>query len=231
MEKVIKFQTASQSVFHKGVEMDNDEDRKQINKNDTDHLKDIKSRHDAVLNIFKSEEEQIQNINNLVENQNPSNKTTILEKLKGLGSTILGGFFLIVIFSIPILFIWGGIELSVKIIPWLYLFSGITLIVNIIVFLPMALIRKTRGWAGLGIYFSSFIFGINLWFLGLLITYFFWGALVVFIGLFFMGIGVVPIGILASIFNGEWEALGVLIGLIALTFGTRIAGLSIANHS
>lgn len=46
-----------------------------------------------------------------------------------------------------------------------------------------------------------------------------------------MGIGVVPIGILAALFNGMWPELGILVLAIVLTFGCRLFGaFLIANQ-
>lgn len=56
---------------------------------------------------------------------------------------------------------------------------------------------------------------------GLLVTLSTWGVVAVIIGLCFMGVGVVPIGMLAALFHGQWEELFDLIILIVLTFGCR----------
>ena len=71
---------------------------------------------------------------------------------------------------------------------------------------------------------ASLVFGFTLWVWGLLFTYHLWGAIAVFIGLFLMGVGVVPIAMLATLFKGMWSTLGELVLLTVLTFGTRFAG-------
>jgi len=59
----------------------------------------------------------------------------------------------------------------------------------------------------------------------------FWGWLAVIIGIFLGGIGVVPIGMLASIFNGRWDIFWTLLLTVVLTYGTRIIGYALANSA
>jgi hypothetical protein len=111
-----------------------------------------------------------------------------------------------------------------KILPWLVLLSILAIGFNVVILLPLAIIPPTRPWAGLGFFISSFIFGITGWFMGLLLTWILWGGLAVIIGLFIMGIGVVPIAMIATLFNGMWLELGLLFLAVVLTFGLRILG-------
>ena len=60
--------------------------------------------------------------------------------------------------------------------------------------------------------------------MGLLLTLDLWGGCAAVIGLFLLGIGVVPIAMLATLFNGMWIELGLLVLAVVLTFGLRILG-------
>ena len=153
----------------------------------------------------------------------------MIEKIKEASGMLLGGVIFIAILFIPVLFIWGGIKLGTVLIPWLYLASGLAFLINVVIFLPMTIFRKTRELAGVCMFFSSYVFGLTLWFLGLLLTYVIWGGFAVFIGLFLAGVGVVPVAMLATLFKGLWGPFGILIGLTVLTFGTRIFGLSLSE--
>lgn len=146
------------------------------------------------------------------------------EKLKEVGWTVLGIAFLVIIALLVGLFIRGGAWLSEKLYPWLVGISSLAIVILIFVLLPLAIFRKTRSLAGNGIMISSWVFGITLWVWGLLLTYHLWGAIAVFIGLFLLGVGVVPIAMLATLFKGMWSTLGELVLLTILTFGTRLAG-------
>ena len=86
----------------------------------------------------------------------------MIDKIKEASGMLLGGVIFIAILFIPVLFIWGGIKLGTVLIPWLYLASGLAFLINVFIFLPMAIFRKTREWAGACMFFSSYIFGLTL---------------------------------------------------------------------
>src|ERR1700736_2508910 len=56
----------------------------------------------------------------------------------------------------------------------------------------------------------------------LLLTYELWGTTAVIIGLVLLGIGIVPVALLAALFHGQWWHLLDLVVLILTTFGTRL---------
>ena len=65
----------------------------------------------------------------------------------------------------------------------------------------------------------------------LLISYTIWGVTGIVIGLLLGGIGVVPIAILATLFNGMWSMVGQLLLVTAITFGTRFLGIWVIMKS
>jgi len=101
---------------------------------------------------------------------------------------------------------------------------------NIFILVPLALIPPTRPWAGLGFFISSYLFGLTAWFMGLLLTWILWGGCAVVIGLVILGIGVVPIAMLATLLNGMWLELGLLILAVVLTYGLRVLGMAITEE-
>jgi len=140
----------------------------------------------------------------------------------------LAVFLAFVAFSV--LLIVGAVKIGEKVLPWLTLVSILALGFNILILGPMALMRSTRGWAGLGFFISSYVFGLTGWFMGLLLTWMLWGGFAVFIGLFLMGIGVVPIAMGATLFKHMWAELGLLVLAVVLTFGLRILGMTLAEN-
>jgi hypothetical protein len=60
-----------------------------------------------------------------------------------------------------------------------------------------------------------------VWLFGFLVTYAAWGLIGVFIGLFLAGVGVVPLGMIASGLHGQWDMVWQLVLGIALTWGAR----------
>lgn len=108
---------------------------------------------------------------------------------------------------------------------WLYgvlqSWYGLALILIVFLFIPLGLFDKTKRFAGRGLLHSSILFGVGTWFLGagmaLAMAGWFW----LIIGLVFMGVGVVPVAIVASALNGRLDiALGLIISVV-VTFGVR----------
>jgi len=154
---------------------------------------------------------------------------SVKSKISGIGAGALTLVLIAAFLALPVLFIIGGVWVAEKILPWLMLLSFLALAFIIVILFPLAIIRPTRPWAGLGFFISSYVFGLTGWFMGLLLTWTLWGGLAVIIGLFIFGIGVVPIAMLATLLNGMWLELAVLFMAVILTFGLRIAGMALAE--
>ena len=58
-----------------------------------------------------------------------------------------------------------------------------------------------------------------------------WGTVGIIIGLALMGVGVVPVAIVAALLHAEWYALGNLVFAIVLTFGTRALAAFLASKA
>ena len=144
--------------------------------------------------------------------------------ISSIATTALGLIVMLVLIALPVLFIVGGIAVGQKLLPWLIFLSILTFCFNVVILVPLAFIRAIRPWAGVGFVISSYVFGLTSWFMGLLWTWILWGGGAVFVGLCFLGVGVVPMAILATLFKGMWSALGVLVLAVVLTFGLRILG-------
>lgn len=144
------------------------------------------------------------------------------EKLKSAIEAVLGFGIIFLILLLISFYVKGIIWIADNVLDWLFIIMWIVFALNIIILLPLFLIKKTRTASAIGLHISSYIYGMTLWFWGLIITYIVWGGFAVFLGLFLLGGGVVPIAILASIINGQWAVAGELFFLIILTFGTRI---------
>ena len=144
--------------------------------------------------------------------------------LKGLGGFIIGiGIFLGLIF-LALFFIKGGVWIGLKVLPWLSIIMWIVFALDIFIILPLGIFKKTKGASSIGLVASSFVYGLTLWFWALLLTYYAWGAIAVFIGLFLAGVGVVPIAMLATAINGEWATTAQIVLLLGFTFGSRLLG-------
>jgi len=119
----------------------------------------------------------------------------------------------------------GIIEFSLNVSTWLLPYAWIALGVIILILLPLAIFKRTRRFSGTIIFYASYLFGLTTWFLGAAITLSTWGWLALIIGLLLAGVGVVPIGILASFITLKSASLGISIIVMAqVTYACRVGG-------
>lgn len=146
----------------------------------------------------------------------------------------IGGFALMLAIAavgiaIVTAFILGGVWVSKHLLPWLTVISFIVFAIVIFVLLPLAIPRATRGFSSVAILIASYVFGATLWMFGLLLTYFTWGIFAVIVGLVFLGIGVVPIAMFATLIKGMWGPFFTLVLLAIATYGCRVGAVSLAE--
>ena len=97
--------------------------------------------------------------------------------------------------------------------------------VAVIILFPLALWRKTRSAAGVGLFVVSYIFGATTWFLGAAVTFGSFGWIGLIIGLFIFGLGVVPLGIIGAFFTLGIKDLGIsLCVMLVITLAVRFGG-------
>jgi hypothetical protein len=153
------------------------------------------------------------------------------ERLKTIGNFLLGALGVLALLLIPAMFIVGAEWLSERLLPWFVVASFLALGLLVLVLLPLAAFRRSRMSAAIAMMYVSYVFGATVWMEGLLLTMGLWGAFAVVIGLFFMGVGVVPIAMLATLLKGMWSPLAELVVLTVLTFGTRFLAAWVAAKS
>jgi hypothetical protein len=142
-------------------------------------------------------------------------------RLKEAGNLFLGVVGLLAMVAIPIALLWGAEWLSVRLLPWFVLGSLLAFGFLLLVVLPLSIFKACRGFAAVAGLIVSYVFGATAWMWGLLLTLQLWGWWAVIGGLLMMGVGVVPIAMLATLFKGMWSVLGQLVLLTVLTFGVR----------
>lgn len=143
------------------------------------------------------------------------------EKAGNAGGMVLGAMAMLVLFMLPVAFIFGAAEISIWAMEWMPAAFAWTLWITLLLFVPLALLPATRGVSGNGLVIASHVFGLILWLWGMAITYQMWGLFWLVVGLGFFGVGVVPIAMIAVVFEGEWMALGNLSFLLVLTLASR----------
>jgi hypothetical protein len=78
---------------------------------------------------------------------------------------------------------------------------------------------------------ASYVFGAILWVSGMAFTYITWGLFAVIIGLVILGIGVVPIAMLAALIHADWGDLAGFIFLGVLTYGSRMLAMWLGHKA
>jgi hypothetical protein len=140
--------------------------------------------------------------------------------LKNIGGFALGVIGFAAVIVVLFLLVQGGTWLADKVYPILILLFVLTLAVTVFILLPLAIFRKTRGVAGVGIYITSYIYGLTVWVWSLLITYTLWG-----------GVGIVPLSVVACLFKGMFSIAFQVVLLAAFVFGVRAFALFLVSSA
>ena len=146
------------------------------------------------------------------------------EKLKNLGAAAFGFAMVAAGVAVVTLFFKGAEWLGEHVLQGLLNAASMIFLFDVLLLLPLAISRRCRPWSGLGLYLSSLLFGLTTWFIGLLLTSSLWGIGPTIIGLLFMGVGVVPMGMLATFLKGMWPELMWLTIYSVVTIGSRMIG-------
>jgi hypothetical protein len=154
-----------------------------------------------------------------------------MERLRRVKNYGIGLIILIGIVVVPMLYLYGVVWFSAKILPLLFVVCIVAFAVCLLVLLPLSIFRRIRPWTGLGLYFASYLFGTMLFAFSCLVTVELWGVIGLIVGLFIMGVGVVPVAFLAALFHGEWSLLGYIVCGTVLTFGLRFLGMWFAESN
>lgn len=152
---------------------------------------------------------------------NPSRIKSIFETIAGL--FLMVGFFAISI-GLIVLFLKGATFMAKEFLPFLSTASGVIFWILLLLALPISFIKKARGVMSIVFLISSYVFGVTGWLIGFVLTYYYWGAFWLIVGLFLGGIGVVPLGLLASAFNSGWGQFWNLLFILVITYATRMYG-------
>ena len=129
-----------------------------------------------------------------------------MEKLREIGSSVLGIVAFLAFLCVPALFILGSSWAATHLLQPLVVLGWALLALDLLIFLPLSIFRRLRGFTGTAIYFSSYVFGLITWLLGFILTYFLWGTWAVVLGVLLFGGAVVPFALLGTGFTWgrEW---------------------------
>ena len=145
-----------------------------------------------------------------------------MSKIRDIGGWLAGLAVFVCLFALVMLFLKGAVWISETILPWITVVNAIAIIIGVVILVPLALIKPTRVVGATGLFIASYIYGATLWVWGCVLTYTLWGMTGLIVGLVILGVGVVPLAIIATAINGMWSLSGQLIVLLVITFGSRI---------
>jgi hypothetical protein len=149
------------------------------------------------------------------------------DRFKSAGSYAFVLALLVGLVAIPVVFLLGVEWAAKHLLQPLVTAGWIALAIDVLVLIPLSIFRRLRGFTGVAIFISSYIFGLVTWLLSFTVTYILWGSWAAFLGVLLFGGTVVPFAILATVFNGKWYDLVTILILFTLTWGVRFLGLFI----
>src|SRR5262249_15363422 len=141
-----------------------------------------------------------------------------MRRLNRTGAAIAGAAALLALLIGSLLLLKGLGWVSDRGVTYVDEASGGAFALSLCGFLLLEMFRSTRAGSIYGLFVVSIIFGVTACILGVSATDHFWGGTVLYIGLFLGIVGVVPLGMLGSLFHAEWYVFGVFGLGLALTF-------------
>lgn len=156
---------------------------------------------------------------------------SIAARVKSFGGMVFGFAMLIGLLAFGITLLSGVAAFSVWVFRWTIPVFTWALAISVVILAPLALIPRTRGYSAIGFIIASFALGAVLWLWGMAYTYSAWGMLGVIVGLFLLGVGVLPVAMLAALFDGDWGNLTMFIVTGGLMLGLRILASWLAEKA
>jgi hypothetical protein len=150
--------------------------------------------------------------------------------LKSLGSFMFGVVVFAVFIFVALILLKGAAYVAEIALPYIYRVAGFGFTFSLLILTPLAFFKKTRIVSTWGFLIASMLFGLTAWMTGFILTYDLWGGIWIIVGMILGLVGVVPFGLLASAFAGQWGAFVLLAAMIVLTFGTRAIAFNLAER-
>ena len=105
------------------------------------------------------------------------------------------------------------------------------LAVCFVMLLPLLLFKEARVVVGMGFVTGSYMVGLFIWLESAAVALILWGIWGLVTGIALFGIGVVPVALLASLFNGQYPIfLSITLGIV-IVIGARIIGFRLIEKS
>jgi len=148
---------------------------------------------------------------------------------KIVGSFAVGVAFLSAITVLGVLFFNGAAWVSERILPVVNMIVTLSLMLIILLSLVFAWFRKTRRWLGVAMTLWATLCLFDLWMYSLLLTMAHWGKVWTIVGLFFFGVGVIPMALISSLFSRDWVNVATIVAMCILFVIAHIIGTDFAD--
>ena len=153
----------------------------------------------------------------------------IKETMLGLGGCVFLAALAIGNIALLVMLLRGTPWIAENFYPWTVQAAKVALFFVVPTCSVLAFFRKGRGIGGLGLVLSSYVIGFSLWVWSLIVAYALAGVFWIIVGLLFVGIGVIPIAMVAAALNAQWSVAGqMLIGIIVV-YTLRVVGTLLVN--
>ena len=127
---------------------------------------------------------------------------------------------LLLFFITFFLIIFGVTWFSLKALPYLFIISIAIFALSLLIVLPLSFFAQCRYFVSKSLLIFSIIYVATLWCYSLIIVMVIWGLPAAVFGLFMGIFGIIPLGIIASLFNSLWYIFLNQFLLVAATFLT-----------
>jgi hypothetical protein len=150
------------------------------------------------------------------------------ERAKDWGQIILGWVYLAGVIVLIVTLFKGMAWIAGPVYYSTVVGGAVCLFVVLPICLLLAIFRKTRGAASIGLLICSFVWAFGLWITSFITAYILAGLVWMIIGLVFIGGGVIVIAIIAALITGHWSTAGELFLLGVIILATRFFAFFLA---
>lgn len=149
--------------------------------------------------------------------------TGIIQKIKSLGSSLVGIAFMVGMILIPVILLAGVAVVSSYLYPVVSVLAAIAVTVFCLIVLPLSLFNGLRPILGTTSVILSYITGVSIWMFSFLIIWNFLGFWALLLMFWFHVVA--PIAAIGLFFKGDWSnGIGILF-FVGVTYGMRLYGL------
>lgn len=153
----------------------------------------------------------------------------VKEMMLGLGGCLFLAALAVGGVALLIMLLRGTPWISENFYPWTVQAAKIALFFVVPTCAVLAFFRKGRGIGGLGLVLSSYVIGFSLWVWSLIVAYALAGVFWIIVGLLFVGVGVIPIAMVAAALNSQWSVAGQMLICIIIVYALRVIGNFLVN--